>query len=133
MLGVFGQVELPSTGNFNPVECAKKLATYAIAYNFDGVDINWNDGFSFNVGRGENWLSNFTLTLKNLAPNLIITHSAFASYFSASQKGYVQVHKLAGSAISFYNVIFYGQSNTYNTARTLFNTSGGTFPKTSVN
>jgi hypothetical protein len=136
MLGVFGQVELPSTANFNPVSCAQKLAAYANSYNYDGVDINWNDRYSFMVGRGESWLANFTLTLKSLAPNLIITHSPQATFFSTYQKGgYVQVHKLAGSAISFYNVIFFGQAqyNTYNTPKTIFNTSGGFYQSTSVN
>lgn len=112
------------------------VANYATTYNFDGVDINWSDLNSFVVGKGENWLANFTLTLQSLAPSLIITHSPMATYFSSSftKGGYVQVHKLAGSAISFYNVLFYGQgSNTYNTSKSLFNTSGGTYSNTSVN
>jgi hypothetical protein len=137
MLGVFGQVELPSTANFDPQLCAKKLAAYAIAYSFDGVDINWNDMYSFTVGKGEDWLANFTLTLQSLAPSLIITHSPLASYFGSTfpKGGYAQVHKLAGSTIAFYNVIFYGQSlfNTYNTSKSLFNSSGGYFANTSVN
>lgn len=45
------------------------------------------------------------------------------------------MHKLAGSSISFYNVLFYEQSNfnTYNTSNSLFNTSGGSYTGTSVN
>lgn len=138
MLGVFGVTDLPSTFGFSPAACAQKVATYASSYSFDGVDINWNDMYSFILGKGESWLADFTLSLRALAPNLIITHSPLASYFSAAsfpKGGYVQVNKLAGSAISFYNVIYYGQSsyNTYSTTKTLFNVSGGTYSKTSVN
>lgn len=111
---------------------AEALARYATDYSYDGVDINWNDIFSFTLGRAEAWLCTFTLALKRLAPNLIITHSPLATYFSSSaisfpSGGYVQVHRLAGSAISFYNVIFFGQSQnvSYNTASSLFNVSGG--------
>jgi hypothetical protein len=43
MLGVFGQIEIPSTSNANPVTCAQKLAEYVKSYSYDGVDINWND------------------------------------------------------------------------------------------
>lgn len=127
MLGIFGSVELPSTSSFDPVNCAQKLADYAVAYGYDGVDINWNDEFSFVAGKGERWLSNFTLSLKLLAPSLIITHSPKAAYFATYvQGGYAQVHRLAGSAISFFNVIFYGQAKPYNTGQTLFNSSSGT-------
>lgn len=127
MLGVFGQVELPSTFSFDPVKCAQKLAAYASGYGYDGVDINWNDEYSFKTGKGEKWLANFTLSLRALTPSLIITHSPKAAYFATYvQGGYAQLHRLAGSAISFYNVIFYGQAKSYNTGQTLFNSSAGT-------
>lgn len=127
MLGIFGQVELPSTSSFDPVKCAEKLATYVSGYGYDGVDINWNDDYSFIIGKGEEWLANFTLSLKALLPSLIITHSPKAAYFATYvQGGYAQVHKLTGSAVSFYNVIFYGQAKPYNTGQSLFNSSTGT-------
>ena len=140
-LGVFGTVELPAF-LYDATKCAESLANYATDYSYDGVDINWNDIFSFNMGRAEAWLSTFTLALNRIAPKLIITHSPLATYFSTSAAyfpsgGYAQVHKLAGSAISFYNVIFFGRSQniSYNTGSTLFNVSGGSIltSKTSIN
>jgi chitinase len=91
------------------------------------------------VGKGEAWLADFTLTLKKLLPSLIITHSPLSSFFSTSSSfpkgGYLQVHKLAGSAISFYNVLFFNQSpsNNYNTPNSLFNKSNGAYAQSSVN
>lgn len=52
MLGVFGSIDLLSTYNVNPSNCAIKVAAYAKKYNYDGIDINWYDLYSFMQGKG---------------------------------------------------------------------------------
>jgi hypothetical protein len=137
MLGAFGKIEMPSSSNMNPTLCAQKLAVYAISNLYDGIDVNWNDAYSFTQGKGESWLATFTAVFQTLAPGLIITHSPLASYFSATypKGGYLAVHNQVGALVSFYNVRYFGNSafNDYNTPNSLFNTSGGAYPGTSVN
>jgi chitinase len=138
LVSAFGSTETPTTSNYDPVVVATSLASYVTTYGLDGVDVDWEDTAAFQAGTGEAWLITFTTTLRQKLPNAIITHAPQAPYFAGTSlytKGaYVAVHNAVGSMIQFYNVQFYNQGSTsYNTGNSLFNTSGGWAPGTSVN
>ena len=81
LVNVFSGFEYPTTAGFKAEEVAINLAQFVINFNFDGVDIDYQDSFAFRNGKGEQWLINFTNKLKNLLPTHLIVHTASAAYF----------------------------------------------------
>jgi len=63
-LGIFGNHELPATSKIDPITSAIKLASYVQEMGFDGIDINWNDNYAFDIGIAENWIISFTRKVK---------------------------------------------------------------------
>lgn len=79
-----------------------------------------------------------TNNIRAQLPTAIITHAPQAPYFGGvslyPSNGYLEVNRVVGKHISFYNVQFYNQQSTpYNPAEGLFNVSGGWAAGTSVN
>lgn len=138
MVSAFGATQAPTTSGVNPTSCALNLADFVKNNNLDGVDIDWEDTYAFQVRTGQQWLITFTTVLRANLPNAIITHAPQAPYFGGTylypSNGYLAVDAQVGSMIQFYNVQFYNQDSTsYNSANGLFNISGGWAPGTSVN
>lgn len=50
ILGVFGELEYPVRFGQNATFCAQKLSNDVINYNFDGVEINYQDEYTFQMG-----------------------------------------------------------------------------------
>ena len=136
LVSAFGSTEFPTSGGKDPVATAEKLAQFVLDYQFDGADIDWEDNSAMEAGKGEQWLIDFTKTLRAKLPNHIITHAPQAPYFKEEyyQNGaYVTIHKEVGHLIDFYNVQFYNQGDTqYNSYEELFIHSTGTFSNTAV-
>jgi chitinase len=138
MVSAFGSTENPTSSGADATKTALKLADFVNNNNLDGVDIDWEDTAAFQSGIGEQWLITFTTVLRANLPSAIITHAPQAPYFGGTalypKNAYLAVEKAVGSMIQFYNIQFYNQGTSpYNTAKTLFNSSGGWAPKTSVN
>ena len=100
------------------IDCANKLADYAIKNEVDGVDVDWEDTAAFNdiTMKGQQWLSNLTKQLRSRLPNAIITHAPQGPYFAGKSiykgGGYVKVQEEVGKDIQFYNIQFYNQGST---------------------
>ncbi len=146
MISAFGSTQTPTTSKYDPVSTATALANFAVTNLYDGIDVDWEDTASFQLGdsSGENWLITFTQTLRQILPaGFIITHAPQAPYFAPYIQGdkslypkgaYLTVDQTIGSLIDFYNVQFYNQGKgIYEDATGLFNVSGGWCPQTSVN
>eukprot|EP01083_Nonionella_stella_P057985 151991_1 len=110
---------------------AFQIASYAKTYLYDGVDVDWEEGFTY--PNSEIWLNTLTTELRaNLNPNQLLTHAPQAPYFMGStlnqypDGGYLTVHATVGDDIDWYNVQFYNQgSTTYDTYTTLFVAANG--------
>lgn len=50
LVSAFGAFEMPTTKGINPLACAKKLATFVINNELDGVDISYFDDFAMASG-----------------------------------------------------------------------------------
>ena len=72
---------MPASEKIDPIDCAIKLATFVEENGLDGVDVDFEDTESFEEGTGEQWLIDFTKKLRELLPNLLITHAPQATYF----------------------------------------------------
>lgn len=139
-MSAFGSTEFPTTMKLDAEEYGRKLAECAIANNFDGVDLDYEDNRAMEQGTAEEWLIRCTQTVRKVLQKgqYILTHSPQASYFTNSRKiypsgGYLRVHKAVGELIDWYNIQFYNQGSTrYDTYQTLFAESKGYFPGTSV-
>ena len=117
---------------------AVSLARFVTNYNFDGVDIDFQDGRALLQGTAEQWIVDFTKKLRSLLPDTLLVHSVNAGYFTGQPTfrngGYLNVHSEVGNLIDFYNIKYYRQgSSTYNSYQTLFTRSTGWASKTSVN
>lgn len=68
---------------------------------FDGIDINWNDHYAFKIGTAEAWIISFTKKVKELLPNIIISHSPISQYFAATNPGggYIEINRQISSLI----------------------------------
>lgn len=64
--------------------CAQKLSEDVLKYEFDGVEINYQDGYTFETGTAEQWLIDFTKRLRELLPNHKIIHTVDSLFFRAS-------------------------------------------------
>eukprot|EP01084_Bolivina_argentea_P259583 438048_1 len=129
----FGSTDFP-TGQ-NPITLGQTISTFIKTYQFDGVDIDWEDTKAFDSGdgSGEYWLSNLTITMRNNLPSTdgyIITHAPQAPYFMGTNHykagGYLYVQREVGHMIDWYNIQFYNQgSTTYNSYSNMFQSSVG--------
>jgi len=140
-ISAFGGADHPMGNGANAVTTGQSLATYAKEYDYDCVDVDWEEAYYgyFDADQGgEEWLCSLTSTLNsNLDSTQYITHAPQAPYFMGSPKyplgGYTTVHKNCGDLISWYNVQFYNQgSTTYNTYAGLFVNSIGWSTNTAV-
>lgn len=56
MVSAFGSTDQPTTWGKDPVQTAQDLAKFVIAYQFDGVDIDYEDMGAMNSNQAEAWL-----------------------------------------------------------------------------
>lgn len=111
MVSAFGATDVPQTsaGLGNATKTANRLADFVIKYQFQGVDVDYEELDSFANGRGVPWLIALTKQLRKRlpAPKYVITHAPLAPWFSRDvykDGGYSTVHKDVGKLIDFYNV-----------------------------
>ena len=52
LISAFGATEFPTTAKVDPVDCAKKLASFVINNQLDGVDVDWEDNPAMEAGTG---------------------------------------------------------------------------------
>ena len=130
-ISAFGGADHPMQNGADPTVTASQLAAYAAAYQYNGVDVDWEEAIDgkFAAGAGgEQWLCTLTNALRNALPSEMgISHAPQAPYFMGSTRGqypnggYATVHSVCGHNIDFYNVQFYNQGqSTYNTYDSLF-------------
>merc|ERR1712190_498019 len=135
-ISAFGAADHPMGNGADAVTTGNALAAYADTFQYDGVDVDWEEAFfgKFAAGAGgEQWLCTLTNTLRNALPSeKEISHAPQAPYFMGStlnqypDGGYASVHKECGDKIDFYNVQFYNQGgSTYNDYSSLFVSSIG--------
>jgi chitinase len=136
LVSAFGSTDNPTA--IDPTLVATNLAQFVTTNQLDGVDLDYEDTAAFQSGLAEPWLITCTNTLRSLlGPNAIITHAPQAPYFLGAPTypngAYLTIDQKAGAAINWYNVQFYNQgSSDYTTFETLFETSDGWAPNTSV-
>ena len=91
--------------------------------NLDGADIDWEDNGAMEAGTGEQWLIDFTIALRKVIPDLIVTHCPQAPYFKEEfykHGAYITVNKAVGDLINFYIIQYYNQGDCkYNTFENL--------------
>lgn len=130
----------PTTSKFDPIGTATQLAKFATDNLFDGVDVDWEDTASFQLGdrqarTGWSLLPKLWESYCLLDPSLpmllephtsLLTSKAMPVYPAGA---YLTVDKEAGSLIEFYNIQFYNQGKgVYDYAAGQFNISGGWAP-----
>ncbi|KAI0029952.1 glycoside hydrolase family 18 protein [Vararia minispora EC-137] len=139
LVSAFGSSDAPTTAGADPVATANRMAAWVKQYGLDGIDVDYEDFNAFNGGTtaAVNWLISFTQQLRAQLPasNYIITHAPVAPWFEKgySGGGYLAVDSAVGSLIDWYNIQFYNQGTSqYTTCGSLLNTSGGSYPGSSV-
>jgi len=139
MVSAFGATESPTSAGEDPVTTANNLAAWVKTYGLDGVDVDYEDFSAFNGGttKAVDWLVSFTKQLRSQLPagQYIITHAPVAPWFEKGYQGggYLAVDTAVGSLIDWYNIQFYNQGvSQYTTCDNLLNTSGGSYPGSSV-
>lgn len=146
LVSAFGDGDAPTSTGKDPVKVADDLAAFVKQYQFDGVDIDWEDFNALAVGdraasgNAETWLSDFTTELRKQLPQgqYLLTHAPVAPWFTTNTTRYPQgayrtVQSRVGNLIDFYNVQFYNQGSDYSTCPSLLTRSAsGTFHNTSL-
>ncbi|KDQ20357.1 glycoside hydrolase family 18 protein [Botryobasidium botryosum FD-172 SS1] len=141
MVSALGETEQPVTAKVDPVETARKFASFVKEYELDGIDVDFEDFPAIDAADGgaEAWLATLTKTLRSELPagEYIITHAPVAPWFSTAKYpagAYTKVHNDAGDLIDWYNIQFYNQGvDEYTTCDTLNDHSNdATWPQTSV-
>ncbi|KAM5534675.1 hypothetical protein V8D89_011687 [Ganoderma adspersum] len=141
MVAGFGSTEEPTTAGENAASTASTMAAWVKQYDLDGLDVDYEDFTAMDKGDGsaEQWLADFTTAIRSQLPKgqYILTHAPVAPWFSVNDafKGgaYLKVDQTVGDSIDWYNIQFYNQGTTeYTTCDTLLNTSGGTWPNSSL-
>ena len=129
LVSAFGATEFPTTGKESAEACGTALGNFVIQNNLDGADIDWEDNMAMEAGTGEKWLIDFTIALRKVIPDHIISHAPQAPYFKNEyykNGGYITVHKEVGDLINFYNIQFYNQGDSkYNTYSELIEKATG--------
>ncbi|KAI0794033.1 glycoside hydrolase [Fomes fomentarius] len=137
----FGETDKPTTTGADPVGTANTFAQFILDNQLDGIDVDYEDLDAMNKGDGaaEAWVTTFTQTLRQKLPQgqFILSHAPLAPWLSPNAQfaagAYLTVNKNVGSMIDWYNIQFYNQGDTqYTDCEGLINTSGGTFPGSSV-
>ncbi|KAI9632985.1 glycoside hydrolase superfamily [Dioszegia hungarica] len=138
MVSAFGSTDQPTTWGKDPLATAQQLAKFVVDYEFDGVDIDYEDMGAMNSDQAERWLIPFQKELRRLLPKpYLISHAPVAPWFTSSSAyrsgAYVAIHQSVGDGIDFYNMQFYNQGDgVYTDCNSLINSSGGYWPGTSV-
>ncbi|KAI0034112.1 glycoside hydrolase family 18 protein [Vararia minispora EC-137] len=139
LVSAFGSTDAPTSTGADPVKTANTMAAWVKQWGLDGIDVDYEDFNAFNGGTTSavNWLISFTTQLRAQLPasQYIITHAPVAPWFEKgySGGGYLAVDAAVGSLIDWYNIQFYNQGGTmYTTCDNLLNTSGGSFPGSSL-
>ncbi|KAI0749845.1 glycoside hydrolase superfamily [Daedaleopsis nitida] len=141
IVSAFGETDKPTTSGADPVGTANTFAQFTLDNGLDGIDVDYEDLEAMNKGDGaaEAWVTQFTKTLRQKLPQgqFILTHAPLAPWLSPNQLfaagAYLTVNKNVGSMIDWYNIQFYNQGDAlYTDCEGLLNTSGGTFPGSSV-
>ena len=142
LLSVFGATDHPIAAGLTASNLVTKISNYVTTYNYDGVDIDWEETsyFDYDNGIGEEWLIELTSGLRtSLGNQYIITHAPQAPYLGAinyayqNGGGYLYIHQEVGDDIDWYNVQFYNQGSTpYQTFNELFVSSGGWASNTAI-
>lgn len=138
LLSAFGSTEQPTTAGEDPVALAKRVADFVIDWEFEGVDVNYEDLGAFETGTAEAWLATFTRELRGYlpAPQYIITYAPLAPWFMPGRwpgGGWLRVHETVGDLIDWYNIQFYNQeASRYDTCETLLHAADGWFPGTAI-
>ncbi|KAH9940902.1 glycoside hydrolase [Epithele typhae] len=141
IVSVFGSTDAPTSIGADPTSTANTMAAWVKEFGLDGLDVDYEDFNAMDAGDGkaEAWLATFTRQLRTQLPQgqFILSHAPVAPWFSVnslfSAGAYLTVDKTVGSLIDWYNVQFYNQGSTeYTTCTSLLNTSGGSWPKSSV-
>lgn len=74
LVSAFGDGDNPTSENKSPVTVVDNLAAFVKQYQFDGVDIDWEDfnsllaGPNVQSGKAEQWLIDFTTELRKQLP-----------------------------------------------------------------
>lgn len=119
MISAFADADYPARFGLNSTVCAEKLATYVKQYDFDGVDVYYQDTYTFERGTAESWLIDFSTTLKDLLIDKTIVHTVDSKYFASNtypNGGYMKIHEEIGDGIAFYNVKYFeNEDSNYDT------------------
>ncbi|EJD39830.1 glycoside hydrolase [Auricularia subglabra TFB-10046 SS5] len=138
LVSAFGSTDAPTSWGLEPRALAKKVADFVTDWDFEGVDVNYEDLNAFELGTAENWIATFTEELRSYlpAPQYIITYAPLAPWFMKGRwpgGGWLKVHETVGDLIDWYNIQFYNQeASRYDTCETLLHESDGWFTGTSV-
>ncbi|KZV88831.1 glycoside hydrolase [Exidia glandulosa HHB12029] len=120
---------VPVKDKIPPVELATKTAQFVKKFDFDGVDVDYEefDVFDNNPTDAIDWLVKYTRQLRQELPSpYIISHAPVAPWFTTTDQyrgGYREVHNQVGDDIDFYNIQFYNQGHDYEDCTSLFNNS----------
>jgi hypothetical protein len=103
---------------------------------FDGVEIDYKDLYTFEQGSAEKWLIDFTKRLRELLPSHKIIHTVESRLLRPSvypNGGYIKINAEIGQMIDFYNIRFFGNANSsYLTYDDLFIKAPSSYANTSV-
>ncbi|KAH8922653.1 glycoside hydrolase family 18 protein [Atractiella rhizophila] len=143
IVSAFGQTSHPTTDGFDPTTLANQLAAFVKQWNFDGVDVDYEDLNAMNIGIAEDWLITFQKQLRGqLGDDYIISHAPVGPWFTTSTPnagtafypggGYWRVRNEVGFMIDWYNIQYYNQDVGYTSCSQLIHTSGGWEPGTSI-
>ncbi|KAI0657986.1 glycoside hydrolase [Cubamyces menziesii] len=139
IVSAFGETDTPTTSGADPVGTANTMAQFVLANALDGIDVDYEDLQAMNKGDGaaEQWVSQFTTTLRQTLPQgqFILTHAPLAPWLSPNAQfaagAYLTVDKNVGSLIDWYNIQFYNQG-LYTDCNGLLNAAGAPFPGSSL-
>ncbi|KAF8576290.1 glycoside hydrolase family 18 protein [Ramaria rubella] len=133
LVSAFGSTDSPTTDGKDPTALAESMASWVKTWNFDGIDVDYEDFKAVSAGTAVPWLQTFTTVLrKNLpAGQFVITHAPVAPWFAIGQP-YAILNATVGNLIDWYNIQFYSQGTAYTTCETLISSSGDPFPGTSL-
>jgi len=146
MVSAFGDGDTPTSDGKSPITVADELAAFVKEWQFDGVDIDWEDfaalaeGANAASGKAEQWLIDFTTELRKQLPKgeYYITHAPVAPWFTTNTTRYPKgayraVQSAVGGLIDWYNVQFYNQGSDYISCPELLTRSAsGEFHNTSL-